>query len=158
MRVQHAGPTPLQALNMVLGSIDAVRNARAVYVLVSTLAVSGLLLAQARQALGGNAPAWAAAATAASFLVTFYGSNAVGLMLMDEACGRPSRDASQALKDALKRGHRLLLVVLWVLMVVALLVAVAAALLWATRLPSVGPLVLSIGCRSWCWRSGSRRS
>lgn len=143
MRVQAVAPTPLQALNLVLGSIDAVRNARALWLMLATLAISGLLVGQLRQALVQDAGLRAGLAALAAFVVVFYGSNAVGLLLMDDARGRPVRDPARAVVDALARGHRLLAVVLCVLLLYALLLGLVSALLWATRWPAGGRWVMA---------------
>lgn len=148
MRVQPTAPSsglsPLQALNLVLGSIDAVRHGRAQWMLLVTFALSGLLMGELRRALVSESPLAAVAAAIAAFVVTFYGSNAAGLMLMDDARGRPPREPRQAVLDALARGHRLLLVVLCVLLMFGLLLAAVAGLLWAAQWPHVGPLVLGL--------------
>lgn len=148
MRVHPYAPTaglaPLQALNLVLGSIDAVRNGRAQWMLLVSFALSGLLMGELRRALVSDSALVAGATAFAAFVVTFYGSNAAGLMLMDDACGRPPREPRQALADALKRGHRLLGVVLCVLLLFLLLLAGVAGLLWAAQLPALGPALLGL--------------
>jgi hypothetical protein len=62
---------------------------------------------------------------------------------MDEACGRRPRDVVDALRDALLGAHRLILVLLGVAFAGALLLAALVALLWAARLPRVGPLLFA---------------
>lgn len=149
MRVQHDGSSlfqplrPLQALDMVLGSIDAVRNGRALYLLMATTALSGLLLWATRRALVAQSDFWAVVAAAATFFVVFYGSNATGIVLMDDACGRAPRHPRDALADALARGHRLLVVVLCVLALMSLLLAAVAGLLWLSRGTVPGPSLLA---------------
>lgn len=143
MRVQPVALSPLQALNLVLTSIDAVRNARAQWLLLASIAITGLLLAQLRRALMLEAGVAAGSVALLAFGVTFYGSNAVGLMMMDDACGRPARDPRRALADALRLGHRLLAVVGCVLLLFSLVLAGVAGLLWAAQLPRVGPWVLT---------------
>ncbi|NRF69278.1 hypothetical protein HLB44_19965 [Aquincola sp. S2] len=129
---------------MVLASIDAVRNGRALYLLLATTALSGLLLWATRRALVAQADAWAVLSAGATFFVTFYGSNATGIVLMDEACGRAPRHPRDAIADALARGHRLLVVVLCVLLVMLALLAVVGGLLWVARLPALGSSLLSL--------------
>ena len=144
MRVQTIEHGPLQALNSVLQSIESVRNAQALYLLLLAFASSGLLLTLAQAAMsreaGLNAALWAGAA----FFVLFYGSNAAGLVLMDEAQGLSGRLPAEALADALRCAHRLLLVVLCVLAGTALLGGLVLGLLFASRLPWVGPAVLGL--------------
>jgi hypothetical protein len=136
--------SPLQALNLVLSSIDAVRNGRAQWLLLVAFALSGLLLGEVRRALMNEWVLWATLAGIAAFVVTFYGSNAAGLMLMDDARGQPARDPRQAVADSLARSHRLLAVVLCVLLLFALLLAAVAGLLWAAQLPKIGPLLIGV--------------
>jgi hypothetical protein len=128
----------------VLASVEAVRNGRALYLLLCGFAAAGLLLAMADVALARNQSLWAALWGGASLTMLFYGSNAAGLVLMDEARGLPLRDAAQAVRDALACGHRLLLVLLLVMGAAALLLAVIAALLWITRVPWIGPALFGL--------------
>lgn len=144
MRVQPIEHGALQALNAVLQSIESVRNARALYLLMLAFAGAGLLMTMATSALGREAALAAALWVGGAFFVLFYTSNAAGLVLMDEACGRPIRLPAEALRDALGCAHRLLAVVLIVLAATALLGAVVAALLFAARLPGLGPSLLGL--------------
>ena len=144
MRVQPVDQGALPALNSVLQSIESVRNARAVYLLLLAFAASGLLLTMAQGAMSREAGLPAALWAASAFFVVFYGSNAAGLVLMDEALGRPLRYPADALRDALRTAHRLLAVVLCVLAGVLLMAAGVLGLLWAARLPVVGPALLGL--------------
>src|SRR5437870_1623098 len=112
-----------RSLNGVLGSIEAVRNGRALYVLLATFAVAGLLLAMAETALARDNALWGALQGGAALTAAFYGSNAAGLLIMDQTRGQPLREVGQALRDALATAHRLLVVALLVLLTLALLVA-----------------------------------
>jgi len=139
-------PTPrrsaaLDALGWVLDSVESVRNGPALFVMLGSFATSGLLLAMAEAALAREALVWGAVQAGASLTAAFYGSNAAGLLLMDEACGRAPRDVGAALRDALASAHRLLLVMLVLLLATLLLVAALCAGLWAARWPVVGPLL-----------------
>ena len=142
MRVQPNEPGALQALNSVLQSIESVRNARALYLLLLAFASGGLLMTLAQGALGRESGTAAALWLAGAFFSLFYGSNAAGLVLMDEACGREPRLPIEALRDALRSAHRLLVVVVCVLLAAALLVAATVGLLLVSRLPGIGPTVL----------------
>jgi hypothetical protein len=144
MRVQPVEHGALQALNSVLQSIESVRNARALYLLLLAFAGGGLMMTLAKGALAREAGVAAALWLAGAFFMLFYTSNAAGLVLMDEARGRPLRLPVEALRDALRCAHRLLAVVLCVLLAAALLVAVVAALLAASRLPALGPSLLGV--------------
>jgi hypothetical protein len=142
MRVQPVDQGALPALNSLLQSIESVRNASALYLLTLAFSCSGLLLSMAQAELTRESGMLAALWAGAAFFVLFYGSNAAGMVLMDEALGRPGRHPLDALRDALRVAHRLLLVVLCVLAAVAVLVASVLALLFAARLPLVGSALL----------------
>ncbi len=143
MRVQPVDQGALPALNSVLQSIESVRNARALYLLLLAIALSGLLLTVAQSAMSREAGLQAALWAGAAFFALFYGSNAAGMVLMDEANGLPCRDPVDALRDALTHAHRLLLVVGVLLLLTALLVGLVLGLLIASRLPWLGDTVLS---------------
>lgn len=118
-------PALLPALSRVLASIDALRNLRALYALLAGFCMSGLLLAMAQSAQAQDQGLLSALWLGLAMAVAFFGVNASGLMLMDQACGRPVRDPQDALADALRSAHRVLLV----LLVCALLAGAGALLL-----------------------------
>jgi hypothetical protein len=136
---------PLDALARVLGSLEALRNGRAIYLLLFAFALAGLLLAMADAALGRGQWSWAALWGGMALTALFYGSNAAGLVLWDDARAlRPPRDAAQALRDALGCGHRLLLVLLAIAVLAAAGLGVVTAALWLTRLPWLGPALFGL--------------
>ncbi len=137
-------PRPLDALNRVLASVDAVRNGGAVYALLATFAAAGLLLAMAESAFGRDALAWGVVWGGASLTTLFYGSNATGLLLFDQARGQRPRAVADALVAALTSAHRLLLVLVCVAGAAAAVLAVLAVALWLTRLPWVGPALFGL--------------
>jgi hypothetical protein len=139
-----AADRPLHALNRVLESIEAVRNGQALYVLLTTFALGGLLLAMARSALVRGAPAWGVLEGGLALTVAFYGSNAAGLLLMDEARGMASRGVGRAVRDALAGAHRLIGVLLVAGAVGSGLLGALAALLWLCRLPEIGPWLFGL--------------
>ncbi|MCX2862225.1 hypothetical protein OOZ63_10260 [Paucibacter sp. PLA-PC-4] len=128
----------LQALNRVLSSLDAARNGPALYALLSTFCVAGLLLAMAESALARSETPWGVVWAGLALTVAFYGVNTTGLLLMDQALGRPVRDVQDALRDALLVAHRVLLSLAVVLGLLGLVLAALLALLWAARLPWLG--------------------
>jgi hypothetical protein len=134
----------LPALARVLASIDAPRNLRALYALLAGFCLAGLLLAMARSALGRDQALLSAVWLGLALAVAFFGVNATGLMLMDQARGLPVRDPQDALADALRGAHRVLLVLGAVLALAGAAVLVLAGLLWATRLPWVGAPLLAV--------------
>lgn len=127
------------SLGRVLSSVEAVRDGRALYVLLAALVGAGLALASARASLGRSELNWAIGQGAAALFVAFYGAQAAGLLLMDRATGRPPRDVMGALEDALGMGHRTLLALLAMGAVAATLAALLLGLFWLCSLPGVGP-------------------
>jgi hypothetical protein len=134
----------LPALARVLASIDAPRNLRALYALLAGFCVAGLLLAMAQSALARNRELLSALWLGLALAVAFFSVNATGLMLMDQARGRPVRDPQDALNDALRCGHRVVLALLACLALAGAGVAVLAGLLWATRWPWIGAPLLAV--------------
>ena len=132
---------PITALDRVLRSVESVRNLRALSVLLGTFAGAGLLLAMAEASLARNAWVWGPLQIGASLFVAFYGGNAAGLLVMDEACGRAVRDPVQAVRDALLTAHRLVLALLCVALAIASFGAVLCGLLWLCRVAVAGPLL-----------------
>jgi hypothetical protein len=128
-----------QALVRVLSSIEAVRDGRALYVLLSALSGGGLALATARASLGRGDTTWAVGQAAVGLFIAFYGSNAAGLLMMDRALGRPPRDVFDALEDALGIAHRVLVALAGMLLVAGGLAGGLLGLLWLSGLPRVGP-------------------
>lgn len=127
-----------QALVQVLSSIEAVRDGRAMYVLLAAFCGAGLASASAVASFGRGEMNWAIGQGAAALFIAFYGVNAAGLMSMDRALGRPVREVGQAVQDALGVGHRVLLSLLTMLLVAALVAAALLGLVWLCGLPRVG--------------------
>ena len=137
--------TPLlPALARVLSSIDAPRNLRALYAVLASFCMAGLLLAMARSSLARDDSLTGALWLGLALAVAFFGVNTTGLMLMDQARGLPVRDPQDALADALRSGHRVLLALLGCMALAGLAVLGLAGLLWATRLPVVGAPLLAL--------------
>jgi len=134
----------LPALSRVLASIDAPRNLRALYALLAGFCMAGLLLAMAQSSLARGQELLGALWLGLALAVAFFGVNTTGLMLMDQARGVPVRDPQDALSDALRSGHRVLLALLACVALAAAGVAVLAGLLWATRWPWVGAPLLAV--------------
>ena len=137
----HLSRSPLDALGAILASVDSVRNLRALYVLLATFAASGLAMAMARSALARDAGWLGAVEIGAALFVAFYGANAAGILLMDQARGRPVREVGEALRSAAATAHRVLAILLGIAALVALLGAAIVALLWASRADVSGPVL-----------------
>ncbi|MDT9001977.1 hypothetical protein RQP53_22055 [Paucibacter sp. APW11] len=136
----------LQSLSRVFASLDAVRNGPALYALLATFCFAGLLLAmaEAEADLARADQLWGGIWGVCSVLVAFYGVNTTGLILMDQAQGRPLRDVQDAFFDALRCAHRGALSVLALLLMAALLLALLLGLLWAVRLPRIGTALFAL--------------
>ncbi|WP_046112976.1 hypothetical protein [Aquincola tertiaricarbonis] len=134
---------PLAALARLLASVEAVRHGRALYTLLFTFSTAGLLLAMAGSSMQAESQGWAVLQGVAAIAVAFYGSNATGMLLMDQARGRAGREVADAVQQALRTGHRLLLVMLAAMLAVVAVLGVLAAGLYAARLPLVGPFVFA---------------
>ena len=132
----------MSALSLVLRSVDAVRNTRALFVLLATFAAAGLLLAMAESTLARDAGGWWGPVQAgAALFVAFYGGNTAGILVMDDARGRAIREVPAALGAAFATAHRLLLALMIVFAVYALGASALLALLWASRIAVSGPLL-----------------
>ena len=125
----------------MLAAVDSIRNWRAAALMLGSLVVALLVMT-----LGSYVTAQVHWSLGLVFLllgvaVLFYGANAVGIMLMDEAQGLQSRPIMAALVTSLSIGHRLILLLLLVgvLYLVGLLAIVL--LLFICKIPGVGPVL-----------------
>ncbi|MGM9481587.1 hypothetical protein ACS5PN_10385 [Roseateles sp. NT4] len=134
----------ISALSRVLASVDALRNLRALYALLTSFCIAGLLVAMAQSAMVREQSLLSALWLGLALAVAFFGVNATGLMLMDQARGRLVRDPQDALADSLRSAHRVLLALLACLVPTGAVVLALAGLLWATRWPFVGAPLLAL--------------
>ena len=132
---------PLSALSLVLGSTDALRNTRALFVLLGTFAAAGLLVSMAENTLLREPGWWGSVQAGAALFVAFYGGNAAGILVMDDARGRPVRDVPEALRASLLSAHRLILALLLVFAAYALVAGLLLGLLWLSRVAVTGAVV-----------------
>ena len=139
--IARAAVSPIDALGQVLASLDSLRNLRALAMLLGTFAASGLLLAMAEASLAQGAAWWGPIQAGAALTVAFYGGNAAGLLVMDEARGLPVRDMASAVRDALATAHRLIVAFVLLLAAGAAIAAAVAGLLWLCRLSVAGPVL-----------------
>lgn len=133
-----------RALVRVLASVEAVRDGRAMYLLLASFSGAGLALATARASLGRGDTAWAIGQGAAALFIVFYGSNAAGLLLMDRALGRPAREVMDALEDSLGIAHRLLVALLVVGVVACVVAGAVVGLFWLCSLQGIGPWLFAL--------------
>lgn len=133
-----------QALIRVFSSIEAIRDGRAMYMLLATFSAAGLLAASAQASFGRGALNWAVGQGAAALFVAFYGSSAAGLLLMDRAMGLPARELTDAVRDALGIAHRMLLALAAMALALGGVGAVLLGLYWLCALPKVGPWLFAL--------------
>ena len=136
--------TVMNALSRVLRSVDAVRNTGALIVLLGTFASAGLLVAMAEASSARNTSGWAPLQAGVALLLAFYGGNAAGILVMDDASGRPVRDISAALRASLATAHRLLLALTLVGVVVSVALAALWGLFWLSRAAVSGNVLGSL--------------
>ncbi len=132
---------PLSALREVLRSVEAVRNTRALAVLLGTFASAGLLVAMAEASLARHAGAWGPLQAGAALVVAFYGGNAAGILAMDDARGAAVRGVAAAVRASLSTAHRLLLVLATAFSAYALAAGALLGLLWLSRVAVTGAVV-----------------
>ena len=130
--------TLMNALNRVLRSVDGVRNTRALGVLLGTFASAGLLVAMAEASSARADTWWGPLQAMLALLMAFYGGNAAGILVMDDARGGPVRDIGAALRASLTTAHRLLLALAVVLGVVGVAAGAVLGLLWLSRAAVTG--------------------
>ncbi len=124
----------------LLDSVDALRNWRAVVLLLATLVASALVMGLGTL-LAGIGYVFVAVFALAAYAVLFYGANAVGMLLMDDVRGQRSRSMLDVLAHSLASSHRLILVYLMIgaLYLVGLLLL--AVVLVVCKLPFLGPVL-----------------
>ena len=127
----------------LLSAVDAVRNWRAAALMLVSMVLATLIFG-----LGGMVGLQVHAVLGAvffllGFAVAFYGANAVGIMLMDEARGATSRSILAATLTSLATGHRLILVMLLVGFTYVVGVLILALLLFICKIPGLGPLLFA---------------
>lgn len=127
----------------LLSAVDAVRNWRAAALMLGGLVAAGLLGSLAGVVSFQVHPALGAVFALLAVAVFFYGVNAAGVMLMDEAQGSESRPVLSAVLTALSIGHRLILLMLLVGLVYVVGLLVMALLLLLCKIPGLGSLLFA---------------
>ena len=133
----------IRSSGSLLDSIDSIRNWRAALLLLGTFVAMALVFA-----VGGLLARFSfvlfALFALLAYVVLFYGANAAGMMIMDEARGYPSRSMLAAVMTSLATSHRLILVFL--LLGVAYLAGflVLALVLFVCKIPFLGPVLYTV--------------
>lgn len=130
-------------LTRLLSSLDAARNGGAFRALLASFCLAGLMLGAAEADLAREQTWRGALWGCAALGIVFLGVNSTGLLLMDQARGHPIRDLRDAAYDSLRIAPRVLLCLLAMLATAGLLTALMLGLLSLSRLPQLGPPLLS---------------
>lgn len=133
----------LKSSTSLLSCIDAAKNTRAFALLMATFALAVLTMALGSM-LGGVSLFFVLLFALLAYGVMFYGSNAVGLMLMDEAEGQSSRSIGAAIASSLFSAHRLLLLFLLLMLVYGAGFLALALVLFICKIPAIGPVLYAV--------------
>src|SRR4051812_19854535 len=135
--------TTVAGSSSLLDSIDGVRNWRAAILMVATFVVALLVMAMGATTVrsGATLPLLFSLVALA---VVFYGVNAAGMMMMDEANGHPSRPVVAAILSSIATSHRLVLVLLVIAAIYIAGMIAFAVLLYVCKLPGIGPLLYTV--------------
>ncbi len=127
----------------LIDSVDAIRNWRAVLLLLVTLACTAVIMA-----FGGVMANLSLIFTGLfallAYVVLFYGVNAVGMMMMDEARGEPARPTLSAVLASVAVSHRLILVFLLLAGLYMAGFVALAIILFLCKIPLLGPLLYTV--------------
>lgn len=143
---EAAKPLPFSsAVGSLIEATDAIRNFRAIALLALTFIGAVLVGGVLTMLAGGMSSALLAFLGALmAFLVMFYGSNAVGILLMRDAQGQPGMSLVDAVLVSLYTSHRLIAVVfLEFLIVLAAMIAIAI-ILFVCKIPVLGPVLYAV--------------
>ena len=127
----------------LLSAIDAVRNWRAAALMLASLLVSVLVVALAGVVSVKLHVLFGLIFFLLAFTIFFYGANATGIMLMDEAQGSESRPIFAAVLTSLSIGHRLIFAMLLLVLIYIIGALVIALLLFICKIPGFGPLLFA---------------
>lgn len=139
-------PLPFSsALGSLIEATDAIKNFRAIALLALTF-IGAVLVGGVLTMLAGSMSSVLLGFLGGlmAFLVMFYGSNAVGILLMRDAQGQPGLSLVDAVLVSLYTSHRLIAVVfLEFLIVLAAMIAIAI-ILFVCKIPVLGPVLYTL--------------
>ncbi|SNS86754.1 hypothetical protein SAMN06265795_10833 [Noviherbaspirillum humi] len=149
MSTENASTQPSGALMSVfdslLGVTDAYRNVRAIGLLgitfIAAIALFGLF-----SAMGASAGSFGLGAIGGllAMVVTFYGLNAVGILLMRQVEQQPAVSMKDAVLLSLFSSHRLAGVMLLEGLILLGIVLVIAVVLFVCKIPFLGPILFTV--------------
>ena len=135
----------LASTRSLLAALDAVKSVRAFAVafaaVVAALAVVTLLGWLSLQALAFGLGTFGMLVGA---VVLFFGFNAAGVLLMEEARGQPLRQVREALAAGAVAGAKLMLVLAAAGALFLVLVAATAFLFFLCKMPFLGPVLFAL--------------
>ncbi len=135
----------LSDLHAVLNSLGALRQGRALALLLGTMSMTGLFMASVEPALAQERYVAVASWLAAAAVSLLVGVNATGWLLMQEMRGQAKDlDVFDAVRAALALAHRALAVLLFALAPLLPLLALLLGCLWMAKLPWVGAPLLAV--------------
>jgi hypothetical protein len=137
-RAALSGP-PADVVLSVLQAVGGLRNGRALVALFGC-SVVGVLIAGLLGATGRSLGA-ALAGALVMFAAAITGINAAGVLLMDQATGRPRHSLAEALSKGLVCVPKVIALALAMLLAAALVFAAAALIFIVCKLPFLGPLL-----------------
>jgi hypothetical protein len=133
----------IRSSGSLLDSIDAMRNWRAVLVLLGAMVAAAVVFALGAM-LAHVSIAFLVLFVLLGWVVAFYGANACGMMIMDEAKGHASRPPTTAVMTSLATSHRLILVFLLLgILYLAAFLALSLVLL-ICKIPFIGPVLYAV--------------
>ena len=127
----------------LLSAVDAVRNWRAAALMLASLLVALLVVALAGVVSVKLHILFGLIFFLLAFAIFFYGANATGIMLMDEAQGSESRPIFAAVLTSLSIGHRLIFAMLLLMLIYIIGALAIALLLFICKVPGFGPLLFA---------------
>ena len=141
----HASVTSMPRASTILGALEAVRNLHAA-VLVGLVFITTALVFMLFAYLANASASIMVAALGGLlvFLISVYGSSAIGYMLMTDAKGATPLSIAEALLLSLRTTHRWLAVMLLALLVFVLFALVLLLILVVCKIPFLGPVLYAV--------------
>ena len=137
--------TSMPRASTILGALEAVRNVHAAALVGLVFITTALVftLSGYLASIGGGIVV-AALGGLLVFLISVYGSSAIGYMLMTDAKGATPLSIAEALLLSLRTTHRWLLVMLLALLVFVLFALVLFLILVVCKIPFLGPVLYAV--------------
>ncbi|GHU10279.1 hypothetical protein FACS1894185_1320 [Betaproteobacteria bacterium] len=129
----------------LLRAVEGLRNWRAIVLSIIYLGVALLITyLGGKLAFSAGSPVLALLFTLLAAVVAYLGVSAVGLTLMDQAQGLPSRPLLLAVWDSLSAALRVFVVALIGAVIILVFYALLALVLFICKIPALGPLLYAV--------------